>query len=299
MRASLRAGGAKQLEENVAVEGSRLRVLMVPASPADVLDRLRDSWHAFGATRTFGDAELDCSAAEVDIGAGDVGKALSASARALRGIASRRLLRFEAAGVAQQEEEPLSAVLAQALSVPVWSARREVPASQWVGARPMEFGVDGFQVRAGSPAFGKPAPSGLTGAALEFGAPLITLRAALHGVPADALARICDAVGNARGGLLHIGAAAAIGLKSGTALLVLACSDAAKSALHRALELIDIEAQRYGGSLGATALLSSVPLAVLLQTLAARMPLDAKPAQVIETHLLAPSSSRAPQERNP
>ena len=285
MRASLRAGGATQREENVAVEGSRLRVLMVPAPPVDASDRLRDGWQEFGATRVFEDAQLDCLAAEVDVGADALERAAIASGRSLKAAATRRLMRFEIAGVAQEAEERLGMMLAGELGVPIWSARRSLPASQWVGVRPMEFGVDGFCVRAGTPAFGRRAESDSFGAALEFGEPLIALRAELRGVPADALARICDAVGNERGGLMHVGAVAAIGVKNGEPLLVLACSDPVKSPPHRALELIDIEARRYGGSLGATALLSSLPLPTLLQTLSARMPLEAKPGQVIETSL--------------
>ena len=84
-------------------------------------------------------------------------------------------------------------------------------------------------------------------------------------------------------------AAPAIDARNGSPLLVLSCSDHVKSPLHRALELIEIEARRYGGAVGATALLSRVPLSALLETLAGRIALDAKPSQVIETNLAKPA----------
>jgi len=270
-----------------------LRLLSVPALPVDVSDRLRAAWETYGETRAFLDDDLDCSVIEIDVPSGTMPRAMRATAAALRRSGAQRLFRFEAAGVAEEEEDRLSNALAEDLDVQLWIARRKVPASQWVSARPIEFGVDGFAVQS-SPGLLRPGRAQERGttsgnAALEFGEPLITLKAELLGVPASALARLRDAVGSERGGLLHVGAAPAISVRSGAPLLVLSCSDHAKSPLHRALDLIDIEARRFGGALGACAPLSSIPLPALLQTLAARIGLDAKTSQVIETNLPKPS----------
>jgi hypothetical protein len=268
------------------VDTSRLRVLIVPALPGDVSDSLRDAWEQFGVLLTFADAALDCVAFEVDVALDDAPKALGAAAKALA-RASKRAFRFEAPAALESQHTQLGNALSQALAAPVWVAQRSVPASQWLAMRPLEFGVDGFAVRAGQPAIACSKPRNL-GIALEFGDPLVVLRAGLNGVPPTELARIRDAVGSERGGLLHIGAAPTIAPSSGEPLLVLSCSDPVKSPLHRALELIDIEAARCGGALGSTALLSSVPLQTLLGSLAARMGLAAKPAQIIETNLPKP-----------
>ena len=106
--------------------------------------------------------------------------------------------------------------------------------------------------------------------------------------PPEGLSRICDATGGPRGGLLHIGAYPGISARSGAPFLLIECSDVAKSPLTRALEIVDIEAARYGGSVGETVLLSHIPLDALLGTLAARMPLPATPSQIIETHITRP-----------
>ena len=259
------------------VHGSRLRVLCVPALPGDVSDRLRASWEPLGETLAFADAALDCTSFELELASVGVSQAVAAAGEALRAAFAHRLFRFEAAGVTEEDEANAAAALATGLGMAPLTARRRVPASQWVSARPMEFGVDGFAVKA------PPNPGRC--ASLEFGDLLITMRVALPSVPPEALARLRDAVGSKRGGLLHVGAAPAIDVRNGSPLLVLSCSDPVKSPLHRALELIDIEARRYGGAVGATMLLSSVPLSALLGTLAARIGLDAKPSQVIETNL--------------
>ena len=265
------------------VNGSHLRVLSVPALPSGVSDRLRTAWEPLGDALTFADAGLDCTAMELDLPEGAMVRAIAAAGDALRGAATPRLFRFEAAGVAEEDEASLRAALAATLGAAPLTARRRVPASQWIGARPIEFGVDGFavNVQGATPQDAR--------AALEFGDPLITMRIALHGVPPEALARLRDAAGSERGGLLHVGAAPAIDARNGSPLLVLSCSDHVKSPLHRALELIDIEARRYGGAVGAAALLSRVPLSALLETLAGRIALDAKPSQVIETKLAKPA----------
>jgi glutamate formiminotransferase len=150
--------------------------------------------------------------------------------------------------------------------------------------RPVVFRVDGLAIQATQPTVARP-QSKSRGVVLELGNPTVVVKLGLHGVPASALQRICNAVGSAAGGLLHIGAYPAISKATGEPLLVLECTDPAKSPLERALDLVDIEAQRYGGALGAARLLSAVPLQAILDTLAARMSLGAQPAQIIETHL--------------
>ena len=104
-------------------------------------------------------------------------------------------------------------------------------------------------------------------------------------MPAAALRRMCDALGSARGGLLHLGAYPAISAGSGAPLIVLECSDAAKSPPARGIELLEIEAARWGGAVAAVKLLSHIPLAALAGTLAVRMHLPVAQSQIIETHL--------------
>jgi glutamate formiminotransferase len=58
-----------------------------------------------------------------------------------------------------------------------------------------------------------------------------------------------------------------------------------RSPMHRTFSVLDIEAARFGGRLGQTALLSHVPLDAVIDTLRAQTGLAATASQVLETHL--------------
>lgn len=272
---------------------SFLRVLAVPALPVRAVDGLMAAWEPFGRVAPrLDDADLNCSVVNLVLAKPDLEAALTAACQTLKETTPERLFCFEAQGEGEadpSEESRLGKRVAELLDSPVYVTRRTVAASAWTQMRPMAFGVDGFALRGSAPTHERPT-SRCRGVSLEFGAPTIVVKASLHGVPASALRRMCDAVGTTRGGLAHVGAYPAISVTTGDPLLVLECSDPVKSPLHRALEIVNIEAARYGGSLSSTALLSHVPLRTLLDTLGTRMPLDATPAQIIETHLGKPAS---------
>jgi len=123
------------------------------------------------------------------------------------------------------------------------------------------------------------------GVAIEVGAPTLILKARLDAVPDEALVRMCAAVGGADSGFGDVGAYAAASEADGASVVVLEYGDLKRAPLHRALEVLDVEARRYGGRLGAASFLSHVPLDALLGVLAAHTGLNAQRGQVLETHL--------------
>lgn len=269
------------------MDASFVRILAVPALSSGVLDGLRAACEPFGAVAALvpSDPDLHCTAMEVRVG--DVERTLRAAAGALRESAREQLLSFEMQGpdgADAARERALCTLLADLLDAPVYGARRDVPASAWVEQRPISFGVDGFAIRAASPT-AAPTQSRSPGASLQFAAPSILIKVGLHGVPGSALRLLCDAIGSPRGGLVHLGAYPAISAASGDPVILIECSDAAKSPPARGIELLDIEAARYGGAVGQAVLFSHIPLAALLGTLGSRMRLPVQPGQIIETHV--------------
>jgi hypothetical protein len=274
--------------ENIAVNASFVRVFGVPALPARAFDALFDAWRPLGELDpAVHDRDLDCVTAGVRLGTASLESGLRACA-ALRGAAVLLIDVQTADGSMPADAAALGAVVADALDAPVHVVHRITPASAWAATRPISWGVDGLCVRAHEPTHPRPGSRDRV-VSLEFGGPTIAMKVSLHGVPATAVRRICDATGSAGAGLAHIGAYPAISVVSGEPVIVLECSDPHKSPLHRALAIIDIEAARYGGSLGATTLLSHMPLSALLDTLSAKMGLAAQPTQIIETHLEKPA----------
>ena len=230
------------------------------------------------------DADLD-SAVWNAAGIGEPGAAILGVAGALADVRQAVSIVFDVQDAEPSTvDEPVAGALAKRLGARACIAPRDVPASQWVSRRALSLGVDGFAVRRPD-AFVPADVKTDRWALVEFGTPTQLLKVQLRGVPPDALARLCDAVGNERGGLLHVGAYPGVSASSGEPFLLLECSDPSKSPLHRALTLLDIEAARYGGAVGRAVALSFFPLDGLLQILAARMPLDASGKQVIETHI--------------
>jgi hypothetical protein len=271
------------------VDASFVRICAVPVLPPGVVDSLSEACAPFGAVTALiaADSDLDCTVVELRLG--DADGALRAAGGALKESAGERLISFEVQGTHDPDAASVGALcesLADALDTPVYSARRIGPASTWVEQRPISFGVDGFAIRAASPTAARP-QSRRPGASLEFGVPSILIKVGLHGVPSSALRRLCDAIGSPRGGLTHLGAYPSISAATGNPIIVIECSDSAKSPPARGIEVLDIEAARYGGAVGPAVLLSHIPLDALIATLAVRMQLPVQPAQIIETHVTA------------
>lgn len=198
-------------------------------------------------------------------------EAFAAIASALRGVGDETMLRFEllaeddadaSPGIEQELAGALSA-LGEALVV-----RRTMAASAWARARPIKVFFPGNEPRI----------------AIEIGRPTVLLKVRLPGVPAHGLVRLTAAVAGAESGFSDVGATHVVA-QDGTMCLLLEFSDLARAPLHRVLDVLDIEARRYGGRLGETELLSHVPLKALLGTLAGRLNLSVAERQVIETHL--------------
>ena len=240
---------------------------------------------------TQNDADLNCSALTWISDRDRLGATMAAFAGVAGGApAAGRAYRVEVMAAEPSDlpdDEALRtlAVAAHgAFEAPVYVARREVPAAAWAFARPMPWGRKGLSVGQSGPMlpFGGAACRGV---AIEVGAPTVILKARLDAVPDEALVRMCAAVGGADSGFGDVGAYAAASEADGTSIVVLEYGDLKRAPLHRALAVLDVEARRYGGRLGAAALLSHVPLDALLGVLAARTGLDAKRSQVLETHL--------------
>ena len=290
-RASEGAGAGPRRGENVAVDASFLRICAVPMLSPPSIDGLALALESFGVFVPIAraDADLNASVVELRAPSSELDAAVRAAASALKESARTSLLRFELQTSAPDDgsnDSALAVVLSEELESAVYCARRTVPASQWVEQQPIGFGVDGFAIRAQSPAVA-PSSSRGRGASLEFGAPTMLMKVSLHGVPPSVLRRMCDAVGTSRGGLLHLGANPAISVATGEPLLVIECSDAVKSPPARGIALLSIEAARYGGAVGAATLLSHIPLDALRGALAENMQLAVEPAQIIETHVAA------------
>ena len=262
-----------------------LRALVSPAPPVAICDGVNAALSRHRRLLPARvDQDLDCAVWNIEL-SGDLKAAVVAVARALGPARQPCSIVFDAQSATPVlPDDSFAREIEGVLGAVVGVVLRDQPASQWVSRRALTLGPDGFSVRQPQ-AFGAQSATTDRWALVEFGTPTQLLKVELNGVPVDALSRLCHAVGDERGGLLHIGAYPGISQRSGQPLIVLECSDSAKSPLHRALSILDIETTRYGGAVGRTVALSFLPLAGLLRTLAARMPLDASPNQVIETHL--------------
>lgn len=196
---------------------------------------------------------------------------LAAIAGALRGVGDETMLRFELLAEDDADAPPgIEKDLAVALAAlgEAVVVRRTVGASAWSRTRPIKVFFPGNEPRI----------------AIEIGRPTVLLKVRLPGVPALGLVRLTAAVAGAESGFSDVGATHVVG-HDGTMCLLLEFSDLARAPLHRVLDVIDIEARRYGGRLGETELLSHVPLKALLGTLAGRLNLSVVERQIIETHL--------------
>jgi hypothetical protein len=269
-----------------------LRAVINPALAPHTLAECARSLASCGTVvHNQNDADLNCSALTCVAPTRSLGAAMEILASNAAGVhAAGRAYRIElmaedAADLPDDESLRTVAVAAHgAFAAPVYVAHRRVPAAAWALARPMPWGRKGLSVGQSGPTlpFGG---SECRGVAIEIGAPTVILKARLDAVPDEAMVRMCAAVGGADSGFGDVGAYAAASEADGTSVVVLEYGDLKRAPLHRALSLLDVEARRYGGRLGAAALLSHVPLDALLGVLAANTGLNAQRGQVLETHL--------------
>ncbi len=167
----------------------------------------------------------------------------------------------------------------------IYVAKRSVPVSDWAKTRPMGWGAAGLALGNASPAlpFGG---SDALGLAIEAGGQTTIVKVKLTGsLDASALQAIASAAGGTENGFSGVAAYPLGNRKDASAILVLELGDLRRSPLHRALAVIEIEAKRFGASLGLGALLSNAPLALFTDALKMHMGLAVDRGQVIETHL--------------
>ena len=235
------------------------------------------------------DADLNCSAITCIPHDGGLRDLIAATGRVAGGEhAAGRAYRIEVmaddATEFADDERTLAVDAHGAYSAPVYVARRSVPVATWAYSRPMPWGRKGLSVGQVAPAlpFGG---SECRGVALEFGAPTVILKMRLEDVPEDGMLKACSAVGGAESGFADVAAYGAASAADGASVAILEFGDLRRAPLHRSLAVLDVESRRYGGRLGAAALLSHIPLDALLDVLHSRMGLAAVRSQVLETHL--------------
>ena len=167
----------------------------------------------------------------------------------------------------------------------IYVAKRSVPVSDWAKMRPMGWGAAGLTLGNASPVlpFGGSEALGL---AIEAGGQTTIVKVKLTG-SLDASRASNDRFGGGwnGNGFSEVAAYPLGNRKDASAILILELGDLRRSPLHRALAVIEIEAKRFGASLGLGALLSNAPLALFTDALKMHMGLAVDRGQVIETHL--------------
>jgi len=273
------------------VNNAIVRLIASPPLPPHALDEIAASIEA-GATLLAAHNDHDVNASALSFGAppdGFVDILEPMAAKIGKGLAAGRAFRFdimldEPTALPDEPMRSLAVHMHGSFAAPVFVARRDKPAAAWAFDRPMPWGRKGLAVGQAAPVL----PYGgseCLGVALELTRPTLLLKARLEDVPEHGLVKACAAVGGAEGGFSEVGAYAAVSTADGASVVVLEFGDVAKSPMARTLAVLDIEARRYGGRLGMTALLSHVPLDALLDTLSLETGLHATTAQVLETHL--------------
>jgi len=273
------------------VNNAIVRLVASPPLPPHVLDDIAASIEA-GASLLAARNDHDVNASSLSLRTESdafIGVLEQLSDKIGKGLAAGRAFRFDIMleDPSAFPDEPMRSLAVHmhgAFAAPVYVARRDKPAAAWAFDRPMPWGRKGLAVGQAAPML----PYGgseCLGVALELTRPTLILKARLEDVPEHGLVTACAAVGGAESGFSEVGAYAAVSAADGASVVVLEFGDVIKSPVTRTLSVLDIEARRYGGRLGMTALLSHVPLESLLETLALETGLSATPAQVLETHL--------------
>lgn len=273
------------------VSTSIVRFISSPPLAPHTLEDLSDAFAARGAVLSAkNDPDVNASVIDADVGPEAYDSVLETVVSKFDpALIAGRAFRIEL--MAPDPESPsedalrtIAVALHGAFSAPVFVARRDKPAAAWAFARPMPWGRKGLAVGQTAPTlpFGG---SECLGVAVETGKPTVLAKARLEGVPEHGLREACAAVGGSDSGFAEVGAYPAVSAADGASVVVLEFGDIVRSPMHRTLAVLDIEARRFGGHLGQTALLSHVPLEVILGTLGAQTGLAATASQVLETHL--------------
>jgi hypothetical protein len=275
-----------------------VRFIASPAFASTMSDALR---------RFAGDALLSCQS-DADVNATFVslrGRDFVAGGR-FKGIAEivgeegaqgrAFLLELQTTDQATLTDDALRAIAVELhgiLRAPIYSSRRHLPMSHWAQGRSFGWGPAGLFAQSTAPAlpFGGSQSIGL---AIEVGARTTIVKVKLVGANLDAamLGGIAAAVGGGESGFADVAAYALGPRKDGSGILLLELGDCKRTPLHRVLQVIEIEAARFGARLGAGALLSDAPLQLFIGALGMHMGLEMTPAQVIETHVPASTATR-------
>ena len=273
------------------VTSSIIRFISSPPLAPHTLDDLSSAFDAGGEVLAAkNDHDVNASVISALVASDAFGSTLEGvAARFTSALVAGRAFRVESLTtepdtVTEDTLRSLAVGLHGAFSAPVYVARRNAPAAAWAFARPMPWGRKGLSVGQTSPTlpFGG---SECLGVAIEVGKPTILAKARLEGVPEHGLREACAAVGGLDSGFAEVGAYPAVSAADGASVVVLEFGDVARSPVQRTLAVLDIEARRFGGRLGQTALLSHLPLDAVLDVLRSRTGLAATPSQVLETHL--------------
>ena len=268
-----------------------VRLVASPPLAPHTLEEIAGALASSGTMFASGnDPDVNASAVSVEVDDNGVEAAFSSiAARVTKNLTAGRAFRIDlmsddVAGIADDRLRSLGVGLHGAFSAPVFIARRDKPAAAWAFARPMPWGRKGLAVGQAAPVlpFGG---SECLGVAIEVGAPTVIIKARLEGVPEHGLIAACAAVGGGESGFAEVAAYPAVSPADGASVVVLEFGNLTRSPIQRTLAVLDIEARRFGGRLGQTALLSHVPLDALLNVLRAETGLVATAAQVLETHL--------------
>lgn len=268
-----------------------VRLVASPPLAPHTLEEIAGGLASTGTLFASGnDPDVNASAASVEVADERIEACFeNIASRVSKNLTAGRAFRIdlmpeEPAAIADDRLRSLGVLLHGAFAAPVFIARRNAPAAAWAFARPMPWGRKGLAVGQAAPVlpFGG---SECLGVAIEAGVATVILKARLEGVPEHGLVAACAAVGGGDSGFAEVAAYPAVSPADGASVVVLEFSDLTRSPLQRTLAVLDIEARRFGGRLGQTALLSHIPLDALLHVLRSETGLAATRAQVLETHL--------------
>lgn len=268
-----------------------IRLVTSPPLPAGTFDDVRRRLVAAGTLLgCLNDLDLNVSVVSFRADDSDATSMLSAICEKIGAPGSvGRAFRIDVqtgSGVTLSDEAVRSMAVAVhgTLRAPVYIARRTLPAAAWKSARAMGWSRDGLGPPNNAPVLPY-SGSESRGIAIEIGPPLFLFKVQLAGVTEAQAEKILSAVGGPESGFAEVGTYLVAAQRNDRNFCVLELSDLKRTPPARVLRVLGIEARRYGGELGAGAVLSHLPLQSLLDTLAAHTGLQATSAQVIETHL--------------
>jgi hypothetical protein len=265
-----------------------LRLSASPIFNARAIDDLARRLNSAGKVLlAVSDADLSTSIVSAAIHGATASDVVRLLGSALRPFSAGRAFRIEFLSDAPAElpndddVRDMARFLESTLPAAVYSQRRTGSVQQWAQQQPYPWGHRG-------PIIDKAAPAGESeclGVALAFGSPTILYKVRLRNMPDDGLKAACRAVGGPGAGFSDVAAYPATSAADGCAVAILELAERSRTPLPRVLDVIAIECERYGARLDKAALLSHVPLELLLDVLRARTGLEATTSQIIETHL--------------